>query len=511
MQTFLGIDVGTSGIKTVLIDHAGRVLLTDIEEHSFTTPEPLHAESDPEDWWTGTVTSLKRVCEFARLHSHEIAAVGLTGQMHGLVILDKHRAVLRPCIMWNDQRTASQCMQITKTIGSDELLKITGNQVLPGFTAPKILWVAEHEPDIYAKINHVLLPKDYIRLKLTGELVTDVSDASGTSLLDVADRAWSSTITTKLGIDRSWLPQLMESQEVSGYVSAEAADRTGLPQGIPVVSGAGDQAAGGIGAGITASGRASIVLGTSGVVFAQSSAYETHETGLIHSFCHALPETWHVMGVTLSAAGSFKWYKDLFSRSGQAGAAQSDPYDQLIREAVTTPPGAEGLFFLPYLSGERTPHPDPLARGSFFGLTLRHERGHMTRALLEGVSFSLRDALSLIHKMGIEPTEFRISGGGARSPFWRQLIADVIQAEVITTTSTEGAPYGAAMLAVVAAGEYNSAAEAADAMIMVQDRHTPDSKLSEYYDEAFSLYQSLYNEFKQSYTRISKLEGNDET
>ena len=386
MSTYLlGIDVSTTATKALLIDEAGSVVAVAASEYAFETPQPLWTEQDPALWWDATVKSVQRVLAQSRVKPFEIAGVGLTGQMHGMTLLDAHGDVIRPCILWNDQRTARQCASITRIVGAERVLQLTGNPVLTGFTAPKIIWVREHEPDAFPKIAHVILPKDYVRYKLTGEFMSEVSDASGTALFDVGKRQWSDEMLKALNLPRAWLPEVTESPVVSARISREAAALTGLIAGTPVVGGGGDQAAQAVGTGIVREGITSVTVGTSGVVFAASDSYRVEPQGRLHAFCHAAPGKWHLMGVMLSAAGSFRWYRDAL--------ASQDTYDQLTTLAATIPPGCEGLIFLPYLTGERTPYPDPNARGVFFGLTVRHGKAHLTRAVLEGYHFNISGTL----------------------------------------------------------------------------------------------------------------------
>jgi xylulokinase len=496
----LGIDVGTSGSKAILIDADGAVKASVTTEYPLYTPQPLWAEQNPSDWWAATVTSIKQALGDSSVAAADVAGVGLTGQMHGLVLLDAQGEVLRPCIMWNDQRTAAQCAAITEKVGLDDVLRLTGNPILPGFTAPKIVWVREHEPDVYAKVAKVLLPKDYARYRLTGGFFGEVSDASGTSMFDVGQRRWSDEMLQALEIPREWLPEVTESPEVSARVSAEAARETGLLEGTPVVGGGGDQAAQAVGTGIVAEGVVSATLGTSGVVFAASDSYRVEPQGRLHAFCHAVPGMWHLMGVMLSAAGSFRWYRDTLGQEevAQAQEAGRDAYDILTEAAAEVAPGCEGLLFLPYLTGERTPYPDPNARGVFFGLTLRHGKPHMTRAVLEGVAYGLLDSLELMRALGLSIEQVRASGGGARSSLWRQILADVFDAEIVTVNVTEGAAYGAALLAGVGAGVYADVPAACEAAIRLTGRTEPGPAVSvyaDYYPRYRALYPALAPEF----------------
>jgi xylulokinase len=497
----IGIDVGTTGAKALLADATGRVVTSATTEYPMFTPRPLWTEQDPADWWTGTATSIRQVLAQAEIGPGQVAGLGLTGQMHGLVLLDAQGEVLRPCIMWNDQRTAAQCAAITREVGATEVLRLTGNPVLPGFTAPKIAWVRENEPEVYRRAAKALLPKDYVRYRLTGGFFGEVSDASGTSLFDVGRRRWSDEMLKAVGVPRAWLPEVTESPVVSARISPSAAGETGLLPGTPVVGGGGDQAAQAVGTGIVAEGLVSATLGTSGVVFAASDEYRVEPQGRLHAFCHAVPGMWHLMGVMLSAGGSFRWYRDALCELERAQAAEAgrDPYDLLTDAAAEVAPGCEGLLFLPYLTGERTPYPDPNARGVFFGLTLRHGKAHLTRAVLEGVSYGLRDSLELMRALGLSIEQVRASGGGARSPLWRQILADIFDAEIATVSVTEGAAYGAALLAAVGAGVYGSVAEACQAAIQVTGSTWPGPAVpiyADYYPRYRALYPALAPQFE---------------
>ena len=507
MNFCVGLDVGTTGAKALLVDEEGNVRGSATTEYPMFTPHPLWSEQHPEDWWRAAKQSFRTVIEKAGIKPGEIAGVGLTGQMHGLVLLGSHGEVLRPCIMWNDQRTAEECAEITSLVGESRLMALTANPVLPGFTAPKILWVRKHEPETYTKISRVLLPKDYIRYRLTGDFATDVSDASGMSLLDVAHRDWSREMLGALQIPESWMPRVVESVAITGTVTPEASRETGLRAGTPVVGGAGDQAAGAVGNGIVKPGIVSVTVGTSGVVFAHTDRLAVEQNGLLHAFCHAVPGAWHVMGVTLAAGGSLRWFRDALGEPERALAAEKgvDPYEILMEGAAQAPPGSEGLYFLPYLSGERTPHPDPYARGAFIGLTVRHTKAHMVRSVLEGVAFSLRDCLELTKALGLQTTQVRASGGGARSPFWRQILSNVFGTELVTVTSTEGAPYGAALLAGVGAKVYASVADACNRTIHVSAVTHPDQEQSSLYNRSYAVYRDLYPALKKSFKTLSDI------
>ncbi|MEP7199682.1 MAG: xylulokinase [Chloroflexota bacterium] len=510
MTYLLGVDIGTTGAKAIVIDGAGVVVASATSAYTFATPRPLWAEQHPSDWWTGTVTSIRRVLQ--SVNAREVVGVGLTGQMHGLVLLDTDGTVLRPCIMWNDQRTGAQCEAITQQIGARQLLDWIANPVLPGFTAPKIIWVREHEPEVYARIAHVLLPKDYVRYRLTGTYATEVSDASGTALFDVRHRQWSAEMLAALDIPRAWLPGCFESPVVSANISREAASATGLIAGTPVVGGGGDQAAQAVGSGIIRAGITSVTLGTSGVVFAATENFAREPDGRLHAFCHAVPNQWHLMGVMLSAAGSFRWFRDALGETerAQAAATGANVCDLLTAEAATAPAGCEGLLFLPYLSGERTPHPDPNSRGVYFGLTLRHQKAHLIRAVLEGVTYGLRDSLELMRALGLSITQVRASGGGARSALWRQILADVFATEIVTVNVTEGAAYGAALLAGVGADVYRDVADACARTIRVTDAIAP-SDSQRIYADYYPLYRALYPALAPHFKELSAIAARNDS
>jgi xylulokinase len=455
MTGLVGLDVGTTGVKAVAISEGGEVLARAEREYLLSTPQPGWAEQDPEDWRRAAEAALADL-------GVEPASVGLSGQMHGLVVLDGDEHVLRPAILWNDQRTAAECAEIEARVGLERLIELTGNRALTGFTAPKILWLRRHEPDVYRRIRHVLLPKDHVRLKLDGRRAIDAADASGTLLFDVANRRWSDDVLAALEIPAEWLPPVHESTAIGA---------------------AGDQAAGAIGVGIDAPGPLSVVLGTSGVVFAALDRYRPEPEARLHTFCHAVPETWHAMGVTLSAAGSLAWLHEALGRP---------PYDEILREADAWEPGTEGLLFQPYLAGERTPHADPDARGAFAGLTLRHDRGALVRAVLEGVAYALRDSLELLRAVGVEATVGRVSGGGARSELWLRIVASVLGLPLERTAAEEGAAYGAALLGAVAGGVFADAREAVAACVRVRDRVEPDPEWRQAYEEGYARYRDLY-------------------
>jgi xylulokinase len=479
----------------LLVDERGEVNAVASAPHTLQTPKPLWSEQDPLEWWDAASASIRSVFQKAGMDGESIAAIGLTGQMHGLVLLDEEGNVLRPAILWNDQRTQSQCEEIHKRIGRKKFIQITGNLALTGFTAPKILWVKENEPDVYAKARHVLLPKDYIRYRLTGEYAMDKADGAGTVLFDLKSRNWSSEVLEALGIDPAWMPRTFEGPEFTGHVTAEAASATGLKVGTPVAAGGGDQAAQAVGVGAVEPGVVALTVGTSGVVFATTPSALIEPEGRLHAFCHAVPDKWHFMGVMLSAAGSLQWYRDTL--------APHMSFDDLLKEAESVSAGSEGLQFLPYLSGERTPHPDPLARGAFIGLTLRHSRAHLTRAVLEGVAFGLKDGFKLIQDAGLGTiTQVRASGGGTKGALWRQILASVLEAELVTVNTTEGAAYGAALLAGVGARAWRDVESACKMVIKLTGSTMPDPAQVEAYRKAYPLYRELYPALKSSFGRM---------
>jgi len=463
----VGLDVGTTGVKALAISPAGDVLARAEETYELSTPRPGWAEQDPEDWWRAAERALTRL-------GGRPTAIGLSGQMHGLVVLDDLDRVLRPAILWNDQRTGAECAEIEERVGLARLIQLTGNRALTGFTAPKLLWLRRHEPTTYARIAHVLLPKDYVRLRLTGEHAIDVADASGTLLFDVAGRRWSREMAEALELDAAWLPRTLESPEISGATAAR----------IPVAAGAGDQAAAALGVGVDRPGPVSVVLGTSGVVFAALPAFAADHQARVHAFCHAVPGGWHAMGVMLSAGGSLRWLRDTFA-SGRG-------YEELIAAAEEWPPGAEGLTFLPYLTGERTPHADPQARAAFAGVTVRHDFGAFVRAVLEGVAYGLRDSLELLRELGVDPEAGHASGGGARSEHWLRILASVLGLPIRRTATDEGSAYGAALLGGVAAGVFRDVHEAVDSCVRLVDAVEPDPRWSTAYERGYKRFELLY-------------------
>lgn len=499
MTYLLGIDVSTTGAKALLVDENGRVAAGAVSGYPLLTPRPLWSEQDPAAWWQSVCRSIRQALAEAGIEGGDVSGVGLTGQMHGLVLLDKRGRVLRPAILWNDQRTGPQCEWLTQTVGLQRLLEWTGNPALPGFTAPKLLWVREHEPEIYARVGQILLPKDYIRYKLTGLYATDMAGASGTLLFNVKARRWSDEMLKVMGVPAEWLPPCHEGTQVTGTIGEAAARATGLEAGVPVVGGGGDQAAQAVGVGAVSPGIVALTLGTSGVVFAPTGEPFIEPEGRLHSFCHAVPGRWHLMGVMLSAAGALRWYHDALSPKSS--------YEELLAPAADTPPGAEGLLFLPYLTGERTPYPDPMARGAFIGLTVRHTMAHLTRAVLEGVAFGLRDNLELLRAAGLEPiTQVRVSGGGAKSPLWRQILADVLDCELVTVNTTEGAAYGAALLAGVGVGLWPDAETACAAAVKVTEHIRPDPQRVASYRQIYAMYHDLYTTLRPTFHTLTGFE-----
>jgi len=494
---FLGIDSSTTATKALLMGAGGEVLGVASSEYTYETPRPMWTEQHPDLWWRGTVDSIRQVLSQSQVDPSDVKGVGLTGQMHGLVLLDRDGKVLRPAILWNDQRTAAECDEIRQRLGKERFIQITGNDALTGFTAPKILWVKNNEPEIFARISHILLPKDYVRFRLTGEYAVDKAGGAGTVLFDVRERDWSPTVVEALGIDPAWLPPTFEGTAVTGQVTPQAAEATGLEVGTPVMGGGGDQSAAAVGTGAVSEGIVSLSLGTSGVVFASADQPIVEPTGRLHAFCHAVPGKWHLMGVMLSAAGSLRWFRDTF--------APDIDFDTLVEPAASVQPGSDGLFFLPYLTGERTPHPDPLARGAFVGLTVRHTRPHLTRAVLEGVAFGLRDSFELMKGAGLaDITQVRVTGGGAKSPLWLQILADVLDAELVTVNTTEGAAYGAALLAATGAGIFPDVASACAATIELTGRAMP-SPASATYQEMYPLYRELYPALRPSFNAVARI------
>lgn len=497
MTYFIGIDSSTTATKALLMDAAGEVVGVASHGYTFETPQPLWSEQHPDLWWDATAKSIRDVVVDAGIDASEVKGIGLTGQMHGLVLLDENGEVLRPSILWNDQRTGAQCDEIRNRLGKERLIQITGNDALTGFTAPKILWVQDNEPDVWAKTRTILLPKDFVRYKLTGEYAIDKAGGAGTLLFDLAERDWSAEVLAALNIPAEYMPPTYEGPQATAGLSDDAAQATGLTAGIPVVGGGGDQAAAAVGTGAVREGVVSLSLGTSGVVFATMDTPAVEPDGRLHAFCHAVPGKWHFMGVMLSAAGSLQWYRDTLA----AGA----DFGELLETARNIPAGSDGLLFLPYLSGERTPHPDPLARGAFIGLTVRHTQEHMTRAVIEGVSYGLRDSFELMKNAGLTGvTQVRVTGGGAKSQLWRQILADILGVEIVTVNAEEGAAYGAAILAAVGHGVWPDVETACDATIHLTGSDKPGENQAAY-EAAYPLYQALYPALKDNFAEISKV------
>lgn len=506
MGVYLGIDIGTSGTKTLAIREDGTILASATVEYPLYSPQPGWSEQDPVDWWNAAVDSVLAVLDMGRIDPSHVKGIGLSGQMHGSVFLDRRQQVIRPALLWNDQRTADECAEIEERAGGREaLIDLVANPALTGFTAPKILWLRNHEPQHYEQLVQVLLPKDYVRFRLTGEFATEVSDASGTLLLDVKARQWCRPLLDKLQIDPALLPAVYESEEVSGQLTSAAAEALGLQAGVPVVGGGGDQAAGAIGNGIVSRGVISATMGTSGVVFAHSDEVQIDPRGRVHTFCHAVRGKWHVMGVVLSAGGSLQWYRNQLGQleSATAQAMGIDPYQLLTAEAERAPAGSEGLFFLPYLTGERTPHADPHARGAWIGLSWRHGRPHLVRSVMEGATFAMRDSLEIIKELHIPVEQIRLSGGGGRSPFWRQLQADVYGHDVVTINAEEGPAFGVALLAAAGTGAYTDIVEACRATIRVTTETRANGPASSIYQRAYPIYQQLYRSLRTDYRHIA--------
>ena len=508
MAHLLGIDIGTSGTKTLICDEKGKVLATATAGHELLQPKPGWSEQRPQDWWAATCKATKAVLKKAGIKGSDITGIGLSGQMHGSVFLDKSGNVIRPAILWNDQRTSAECAEIESLVGGREkLIKLVANPALTGFTAPKILWLRKNERKNFDKCVQILLPKDYIRFLMTGEFATEVSDASGTLLFDVANRKWSDEILSKLSIDKKLLPKCFESTEITGELNRKAALELGLSEGTPVVGGGADNAAGAVGNGIVSEGLLWATLGTSGVIFAHSEKPTLDPAGRVHTMCHAVPGKWCVFGCMLSAGGSFQWFRNQLAAAEVAAAKKLkvDPYELLINEAASAPAGSEGLFFLPYLTGERCPYPDPLARGAWIGLTARHNRPMMIRALIEGVTFGMRDMLEILRGMHIPVGQIRASGGGARSEFWKQLQADIYNAPIVTTNASEGPAYGAAILAGVGTGVWKSVEEAAKKTISQTQKVAASKKSAAQYEKAYQVYNKLYGDLKSRFAEMAAI------
>ena len=506
MSYYLGIDIGTTGTRAVIIDENGKVVSGQSADHEpISTPYPQWAEQNPQNWWSAARQAIGKVLQSAQLKGEDILGIGLSGQMHGLVLLDKNYQLLRPSIIWCDQRCQAEADDISKSVGYDRLIEITCNPALTGFTAPKLVWVRSHEPRVYDHIYKVLLPKDYIRFRLTGQFASEVSDASGTTLFDVANRCWSNAIIQDLKFDKDWFPPVYESVEVSGQLSAVVAQELSLKAGTPVVGGGGDQASGGVGNGIVSPGIVSSTIGSSGVVFAFMEEPARDQKGRVHTFCHAVPHKWHVMGVTQGAGLSLRWFRDQFGgmEVGLGPLLKQDPYEILTQQAALAKPGCEGLLFLPYLMGERTPHLDANARGVLFGLTGRHTRADVIRAVLEGVAYSLKDSFMIFETMKVPVQQVRASGGGGRSALWRQIQADIFGSEICTVAADEGAAFGAALMAAVGTGGFPTIEEACQQSIRLTNFTQPISGNVKRYQEYYEIYRSLYSALKPSFDKVT--------
>lgn len=508
MSVFLGIDIGTSGTKTLAIDERGKILAEAFAEYPLYHPKPLWSEQDPEDWWQATVKTVRAVVKQGKLKAADVKGIGLSGQMHGSVFLDKHHKVIRRALLWNDQRTAAECAEITDRAGGRAaLIDLVANPALTGFTAPKILWLRNKEKKNFDKLAKVLLPKDEIRRRLTGEFATEVSDASGMLLLDVKARNWSTALLSKLELDPALFATMYESEQVTGKLTASVAKELGLSTDCVVVGGAGDCAAGAVGNGIVREGVLSTSIGTSGVMFVHSETPAVDPAGRLHTFCHAVHGKWHMMGVNLSSGGALQWFRNALCQAEIAAAKKQkvDAYELLMPQAAEIAAGSDGLFFLPYLSGERTPHADPSARGSFIGLTLTHNRAHMLRSVIEGVTYNLRESLEIIRGLNVPVSEIRASGGGSKSKLWRQIQADVFGQKVVRTNAEQGPAFGVALLAAVGVGAYKDIAEACKATIKVVEQTSPQAKARKAYDAAFPVFQSLYPALKERFAAIAEL------
>lgn len=496
MSYVIGIDVGTSGTKAVLVSEEGKVKASALVEYGLSAPRPGWAEQEPYDWWRASAAAIAKLLNDGGVPGSEVKALGLAGQMHSSVFLDDGGRTIRPALLWCDGRTRAEVEHITETVGFDKLVELTANRALEGFTAPKVLWLKNNEPENHKRLRRLLLAKDYVRYRLTGDFATDVSDASGTLLFDVANRRWSDELIAALGIDPDILPKCYESTEVTGAVTSEAAKLTGLAEGTPVVAGGGDQAAGAVGNGVVREGPVLVTIGTSGVVFACAQKPAADPRARLHSFCHASPGLWHTMGVTLSAGGSMQWLRNTLRE-----AAPSLGYDELGKLAESAPPGSDGIIFLPYMTGERTPHFDPAARGVFFGLSLSRGLGHMARSVMEGVAFSLADSARLMSEAGTPLEVVYLSGGGAKSDLWTRIVASVLELPIKRLSVDEGPSFGAAALALVGGGFWNSPAEVADATLSIRDEVRPDPEWSRIYADVRERYRALYPALASEYAR----------
>jgi xylulokinase len=503
----LGLDLGTSGVRAMLLPIDGGEAVARTVDLALSTPRPGWSEQNPLDWWSAATGAIRAVLAAAAIDPAAIAGVATSGQMHGATLLDGNGEVLRPCILWNDARTGAQCAQITERVGLKALLRTVGNPALAGFTAPKLLWVRENEPVVYRRIATVLLPKDYLNYRLTGRLATEPSDASGTLLFDVANRCWSHEILQALEIDASILPAVLRSTDVVGEVTAEAAAATGLGVGTPVVAGGADNACAAVGMGVVRPGEVLASIGTSGTLLAPSHTPHVDPAGRLHTFCHAVPDTWYVMGVVLSAGGALRWYRDTLGAAERALALERgvDPYEVMMEAAETVPPGSDGLIFLPYLAGERTPHADPDARGVFFGLSLYHTNAHMSRSVVEGVTYALADSAVLMRELGVDLAVLRATGGGARSSLWRSILADTIGARVVTARTDLGPALGAAIIAGAGVGVYPSIPAATDRLIAISSSTEPRAITAELYRRYHAIYRALYPALREQFKALAAL------
>lgn len=507
MAYIIGVDIGTSGTKTVLFDEGGKVIASKTIEYPMYQPKNGYAEQDPHDWANAAINTIKAVMAISGVNKDDVKGIGLSGQMHGLVMLDKDNEVIRPSIIWCDQRTANEVDEMNAKLGREKLIEITANPALTGWTAAKILWVKNNEPENYERCRHILLPKDYIRFVLTHEYATEVSDASGMQLLNVAERDWSDEVIETLGLDKTMLGKVYESCEVTGHLTKEMAELTGLNEGTIVVGGAGDNAAAAVGTGVVEDGKAFTTIGTSGVVFAHTSKISIDKLGRVHTCCAAVPNSWHVMGVTQGAGLSLKWFRDNFCESEKETARLMgvDPYYLMDKQADTVAIGANRLLYLPYLMGERTPHLDPDARGVFFGLSAMHTKKDMLRAVMEGVSYSLRDCVEVFKQMDINVSDMMACGGGGSSPLWRQMLADLYNCPVKTASSKEGPALGVALLAATGAGIYSSVPEACKAVCKVDKVQNPVVENVPKYEECYQLYTEIYPALKAAYKKLATL------
>ncbi len=504
MEYLIGIDIGTSGIKSIIIDTNGSILGSDTYELNITIPKPLWAEQNPEDWWKGTVETLKGVIKKTNINPGNIKGIGLSGQMHSLVVIDKNKKVLRPAILWCDNRTTPQRQWITEKVGLENLKNLVSNPPLEGFTAPKIIWIRDNEPDIYEKINKILLAKDYIRYLLTGEIGTEVSDAAGTALFNVKNRVWSDELLKLINIPKEILPKCFESIDIIGKINEKTAELAGLKKGTPVVGGGADNPCSAVGNGIVREGRVQSSIGTSGTVVAHTDTVKVDPKMRLHTFCHTIPKKWYLMGVVLQAGGSLRWFRDTLGNE-EIEIAHSkgiDPYDIFCQKAEKVSIGSNGLLFLPYLSGERTPHQDGKARGGWIGITLSHQREHLIRAVFEGITFAMRDSIELMKELGVQISQVRVTGGGAKNEFWRKMQADVFNTEVVTLSSQEGPAFGSAILAGAGVGIFSDVADAADKIVKTQKIYEPNKENAKKYDEFYNIYKELYPALKESYSKI---------